>query len=492
MRSRTSKASVVLLAAILVVLLRGTRRQRRLFRALNLFGLRYPGEDVVSAIGGFFGGIGSSVRGYVEAVIKTVADALQSGIDWVLSVARAAAQYAQDLFHLAVDTAASFANEVRSYATDVYNAAIGFGNAVLSRAIDWANSVGRWAVDTATDLFHQALDWTTTFGRWVLDAASSLARSLFDAANDLIHTAIGGVVDFARSLFNTAADFARSLFNTANDLIHAAAGAALDFARSLFDTANRLLADGLSALRDGVLTVIDDVQTVIGDQISTVNDYLFGTVSSIIDVVTTILDWLIGLAEFPFTTARDMWGAMRDTGGRTIFDHMPGTVDRWGDHIRDHATANVDARAKGFVLAPLPDHGTPRSSGGGGGGTGVPGTGTPDIAAFALAVLAGLGAPASEGNLRFLSAWFARENTAASYNPLATTLDYGSNTRFNAVGVRNYQDFATGVAATINTLLHSGYPGIVADLLAGDGRAAGQQHGELSRWSGHSYDTINV
>jgi hypothetical protein len=85
----------------------------------------------------------------------------------------------------------------------------------------------------------------------------------------------------------------------------------------------------------------------------------------------------------------------------------------------------------------------------------------------------------------------AREGTTAAYNPLATTLNYGSNTKFNSVGVRNYADQATGVEATARTL-EGGYPHIVADLKAGDGAKAAVEAGELSKWSGGGYTSISI
>lgn len=492
MRSRTSKATLVLLVSILVLLVRGTRRQRRLFRALNLFGLRYPGEDAVHAIGGFFGGIGGAVKDYVQEVLRVTADALQSGIDWVLSVARSAAGYAHELFALAMDAVWSALDAARGYAASLFWRGIDFANGVLTQAIDWANTIGRWAIDTATSLFHQAIDWANTIARWALDTAASIAHGLFDSAIAFAHWIYDTATSLAHALFDSAMSFAHWIYDTSISVAHSLFDAATSLAHALFDTANDLIGSGLHALHDTLINVIDNVRDTVGDQISTVNDYLFGSVQAIIDLLGEILDWVIALVEFPFTTARDMWGSMRDTGGQTIFDHMPGMVDRWGSHIADHVNNNVTARSKGFVLAPLPDHPTGDGSGGGGGGGSVPGSGTPDQRAFAMALLDRLGAPANDSTLTFLFGWFRREGTSATFNPLATTLDYGNNTKFNGIGVRNYADFDTGVAATAETLLRSGYPHIVADLRAGDGSAAGREHSELSRWSGGGYDDIPV
>jgi hypothetical protein len=110
---------------------------------------------------------------------------------------------------------------------------------------------------------------------------------------------------------------------------------------------------------------------------------------------------------------------------------------------------------------------------------------------FAGALLDALGAPNNDSTLGFLVAWMAREGTSAANNPLATTEPAPGATDFNSVGVKNYPDEATGVQATVATL-EGGYPGIVGDLRAGDGGAAGQEHAELSKWSGGGYDTIGA
>lgn len=112
---------------------------------------------------------------------------------------------------------------------------------------------------------------------------------------------------------------------------------------------------------------------------------------------------------------------------------------------------------------------------------------------FARALLARLGAPASDTNVEFLASWMAREGTSAQFNPLATTLRVPGSTALggNPAGVQNYPDFAAGVDATARTLL-SGYPRIVADLIRGDGAAAGREAAELGKWSGGGYSSIEL
>lgn len=113
-------------------------------------------------------------------------------------------------------------------------------------------------------------------------------------------------------------------------------------------------------------------------------------------------------------------------------------------------------------------------------------------AEFAAQVLQAIGAPASPGNIQFMLAWFAREGTTAKYNPMATTLNYGSSTNFNSIGVKNYADQATGVQATARTLL-GGYGGIVADLKANNPQGAAINHpAEFKKWSGGGYDRLIV
>jgi len=67
--------------------------------------------------------------------------------------------------------------------------------------------------------------------------------------------------------------------------------------------------------------------------------------------------------------------------------------------------------------------------------------------------LVALGNPnPSAKTVNLVSAWTKAEGTDAKFNPLATTLDYGTNTKFNSVGVRNYQTRQQGIEATAITL----------------------------------------
>jgi hypothetical protein len=72
-----------------------------------------------------------------------------------------------------------------------------------------------------------------------------------------------------------------------------------------------------------------------------------------------------------------------------------------------------------------------------------------------VGVLNGIGAPLTSNNVRSLELWAGSENTAAKWNPLATTEPASGATSFNSVGVRNYPNEAIGVQATVQTLQQS-------------------------------------
>jgi hypothetical protein len=109
---------------------------------------------------------------------------------------------------------------------------------------------------------------------------------------------------------------------------------------------------------------------------------------------------------------------------------------------------------------------------------------------FAKAVLAQLGAPASDSNIAFLVGMMQREGGTATFNPLNSTLVMPGSSSYNPVGVQNYPDAPTGVAATAHTLANGYYPNIIADLRAGDGQRAANEGADLSKWSGGGYRSI--
>lgn len=67
-------------------------------------------------------------------------------------------------------------------------------------------------------------------------------------------------------------------------------------------------------------------------------------------------------------------------------------------------------------------------------------------------LLAGLGAPRTSENLRFLNAWAAAEGGVAQWNPLNTTWKLPGSTDYNSSGVQNFSRPQWGVYATGLTL----------------------------------------
>jgi murein DD-endopeptidase MepM/ murein hydrolase activator NlpD len=97
-------------------------------------------------------------------------------------------------------------------------------------------------------------------------------------------------------------------------------------------------------------------------------------------------------------------------------------------------------------------------------------------AEFATSLLAGLGAPLTEGNVKALTTWMRFEGghwkNSATYNPLNTTLTVPGSTSMNSVGVKAYANWNEGLQATISTLTGSkadarGYTAIVNALRSG-------------------------
>ena len=86
---------------------------------------------------------------------------------------------------------------------------------------------------------------------------------------------------------------------------------------------------------------------------------------------------------------------------------------------------------------------------------------------FYQAVLRGLGAPWNSATQRFLYAWRQAEGGSARYNPFNTTQRMPGSVAYNTVGVQHYPDAATGVAATVKTLLNGRYPTLVASMREG-------------------------
>ena len=89
----------------------------------------------------------------------------------------------------------------------------------------------------------------------------------------------------------------------------------------------------------------------------------------------------------------------------------------------------------------------------------------PDDDAIYKEILTGIGAPITDNNLLFFYAWRNAEGGVAAWNPFNTTWTSGSTSCYNSTaGVKNYPDRATGIQATVKTLLLSYYSGLLADL----------------------------
>lgn len=98
-------------------------------------------------------------------------------------------------------------------------------------------------------------------------------------------------------------------------------------------------------------------------------------------------------------------------------------------------------------------------------------------------VLIGIGAPITTANMNALAAWQAAEGGSSKNNPLNTTQPAPGATNYNSVGVKNYPDAATGIRATVQTLLNGNYNGIVAALRKGKNPYdVANQSAELHTW----------
>ncbi len=450
----------------------------------------YPGEGIVSGVAGFFGGIAGDVKDFVLSAIRALADLVWAAIDAVSSTLSAVQNAVLDAYTAAINFAQSLVNELGSTVNALYWSAVSYARDAVNAAVSGLTSLVWSAVSTVRDALMAVLsavrDELVSLVSMVRDgimAVISDVRDVIEAGISAVRWALETLIDNLRAFVNVALSALHDLFF---DALHA-----LEWVlRALVDTARAALVEAIHDAQTATNTIVNTVRDELQSGLNAVNDYVFGPVQAIIGAIEAVIDWLIALATFPFSTARDIWRSFRQTGGKRILDTSAERAGRLGSHVLDHAKTYVTTDQFDYQLPALPS--SPGAGGGGGGGVVGPGVGTPDRIAFATALLAALGAPNTSSNMAFLVAWMTHEGTSASFNPLATTLDYGSNTIFNRVGVRNYADFATGVEATRRTLLSSYYVRIVADLRNGDGHAAGQEHQELSTWSGGGYDTIAV
>ena len=75
-----------------------------------------------------------------------------------------------------------------------------------------------------------------------------------------------------------------------------------------------------------------------------------------------------------------------------------------------------------------------------------------------------IGAPNTGENKLFFYAWRQAEGAKAKFNPFNTTQPFGDDTKYNSVGVRNYETEEDGINATCKTLKNGHYPCIVDGL----------------------------
>jgi peptidoglycan hydrolase-like protein with peptidoglycan-binding domain len=80
------------------------------------------------------------------------------------------------------------------------------------------------------------------------------------------------------------------------------------------------------------------------------------------------------------------------------------------------------------------------------------------------AILLGIGAKPTEENILFFHAWRKAESGKATFNPFNTTQPYNDASKYNSVGVRNYNSEDDGIKATIKTMKNGHYPCILDGL----------------------------
>jgi len=97
-----------------------------------------------------------------------------------------------------------------------------------------------------------------------------------------------------------------------------------------------------------------------------------------------------------------------------------------------------------------------------------------------------LGAVHGVNNARAIVSWIQAEGGTAHWNPLNTTQKEPGSWDYNSVGVQNYPDFDTGLAATVKTILQTdkdlGYYRIVGRLRRAERPARTLRAVEASQW----------
>lgn len=105
--------------------------------------------------------------------------------------------------------------------------------------------------------------------------------------------------------------------------------------------------------------------------------------------------------------------------------------------------------------------------------------------------LAAAGFPTTADNVAAVLTWMVSEGSTAKNNPLDTTEPWPGSTEFNSAGVKNYDTYENGIAATVATI-HNGYynANIVPALNAGNNAANTVEAINWSAWG--SKPTIDM
>lgn len=182
---------------------------------------------------------------------------------------------------------------------------------------------------------------------------------------------------------------------------------------------------------------------------------------------------------------------------RAITSQFP-TARTSGGRFGEHATADPANTDFAALLSQMQ----------GGAATGATGAGIPaaggtyatghlnkagvDPGQWAHDFLTKLGMPVTTENMRAMKAWQQAEGTAARFNPLATTQGgFAGATNFNSVGVKNYTNYADGLAANVKVIQNGKYPNVLAALRSGNDAMAVARAIKQSPWgTGGLVETI--
>lgn len=104
-----------------------------------------------------------------------------------------------------------------------------------------------------------------------------------------------------------------------------------------------------------------------------------------------------------------------------------------------------------------------------------------------------LGASHNHANITSFGCWAAAENTTATWNPLATTYDFGATPCHNPTSdgttcVRNYATELQGAYATALTIQE--YSDLNTAFVNGNGVCGGWYSNSFSTWSGGGYTEV--